>query len=154
MEGRCGHPTLTGDPCKRRARDGNPCALHSTEQCSVCFVHMNGGTRTLECGHTFHDRCLERWKRQQDRPTCPMCRAPFDAPKYRVTLSIQRVSDGVETVQEVPVDDIEALASEFDIQLHTVNANYRMDIMFGIDENEDLREVLNDLGIIHFELPI
>jgi hypothetical protein len=115
---------------------------------------MNGGTRTLECGHTFHDRCLERWKRQQDRPTCPMCRAPFDAPKYRVTLSIQRVSDGVETVQDVVVDDIEALASEFDIQLHTVNNNYRMDIMFGIDENEDLREVLNDLGILHFELPI
>jgi hypothetical protein len=83
-----------------------------------------------------------------------MCRAPFDAPKYRVTLSIQRVSDGVETVQDVVVDDIEALASEFDIQLHTVNNNYRMDIMFGIDENEDLREVLNDLGILHFELPI
>jgi hypothetical protein len=83
-----------------------------------------------------------------------MCRAPFDAPKYRVTLSIQRVSDGVETVQDVPVDDIEALAHEFDIQLHTVNSNYRMDIMFGVDENEDLREVLNDLGIVHFELPI
>ena len=128
--------------------------MHSTEQCSICFVHMNGGTRTLDCGHTFHGRCLERWKRQQDTPTCPMCRTPFDAPKYRVTLTIQRVSDGTEAVQEVAVDDIERLAQEFEINLQTIAQNYRMDITFDIEQHEDLRDVLNGMGIVHFELPI
>ena len=114
---------------------------------------MNGGTRMLECGHTFHARCLDRWKRHRETPTCPMCRAPFDIPKYKVTLSIHRVTDGTETVQDVPVDDIEALTEAFGVDLQHVNNNYRMEIMFAIEHNEDLREVLNDMGIIHFELP-
>jgi len=83
-----------------------------------------------------------------------MCRTPFDAPKYRVTLTIQRVSDGTEAVQEVAVDDIERLAQEFEINLQTIAQNYRMDITFDIEQHEDLRDVLNGMGIVHFELPI
>ena len=40
--------------------------------CVVCFDDVEGG-HTLECGHSFHPRCLIQWLREGN-PSCPHCR--------------------------------------------------------------------------------
>lgn len=48
--------------------------------CGVCCEDnsKNDITRELECGHTFHRKCIDQWIKQRwsDRktPDCPMCR--------------------------------------------------------------------------------
>jgi len=156
MEGRCGQPTMSGSPCRNRVKVEGPCRCHTVDnQCSVCFSNMAQGTRTLGCGHTFHSRCVDRWKYTctGGTPTCPMCRTPFDVPQYRVILTIQRVAEGTESTQEVPVTQVTRLVNELGLDLRMINENTRMDVAFDVEQNEDLREVLESLGILHFTFP-
>lgn len=157
MEGRCGQPTGSGAPCRIKVLGGGPCHLHKMDnQCSVCFLNMSDNTtRSLECGHTFHRRCVERWKMAcTGSPTCPMCRTPFDVPQYRCILTIQRVADGATTQQDVPMTDMERVVRELGLQLRELtDEGVRMDVGFNVEQNEDIRYVLQELGIIHFTLP-
>ena len=43
-----------------------------SEECSICYETLYGGY-TLECGHRFHEECIECCKRD----VCPLCRRPF-----------------------------------------------------------------------------
>lgn len=45
-------------------------------ECAICQEDFAPGERVSEtqCGHTFHDACLNRWFTQEQN-TCPMCRA-------------------------------------------------------------------------------
>ena len=86
-------------------------------------------------------------------PTCPMCRTPFDVPQYRVILTIQRVAEGTESTQEVPVTQVTRLVNELGLDLRAIDENTRMDVAFDVEQNEDLREVLESLGILHFTFP-
>jgi hypothetical protein len=157
MEGRCGQPTGSGAPCRIKVLGGGPCHLHKTDnQCSVCLLNMtDNNTRRLECGHTFHRRCVDRWKMTcTGSPTCPMCRMPFDVPQYRCILTIQRVSDGASTQQDVPMVDMERVVRDLGLQLRELtDESVRMDVAFNIEQNEDIRFVLQELGILHFTLP-
>ena len=148
MEGRCGLPTQSGAPCKNR---GTPCRLHQTEdQCSICFLNMTR-PRTLECGHSYHTRCIENWKLTcSGDPTCPICRTPFDVPVFKVTLRIERVIDQANTVQEISISNVTALVERLGIDLRHHNM---MDIQINIENDQDIHEVLEILGIVHFNLP-
>ncbi|XP_057972283.1 E3 ubiquitin-protein ligase RHA2B-like [Malania oleifera] len=44
-------------------------------ECTVCLSSVEEGEeiRKLQCKHTFHKVCLDRWL-QQDYATCPLCR--------------------------------------------------------------------------------
>uniref|UniRef100_A0A1Y1NHE7 RING-type domain-containing protein n=1 Tax=Photinus pyralis TaxID=7054 RepID=A0A1Y1NHE7_PHOPY len=54
----------------RRKTNDNP------RECSICLDTLKiSKTRSLCCGHIFHDRCVSKWiSSQQPRPTCPVCR--------------------------------------------------------------------------------
>jgi hypothetical protein len=82
-----------------------------------------------------------------------MCRTPFDVPQYRVILTIQRVQEGTESTQEVPVAQVTRLVNELGLDLRSIDADTRMDVAFDVEQNEDLREVLESLGILHFTFP-
>jgi hypothetical protein len=43
------------------------------EDCVICFTTMNVNIRTLDCGHKFHENCLNAWLNLHR--TCPNCRA-------------------------------------------------------------------------------
>ena len=43
-------------------------------ECAVCQEEIEAEPHTLECGHTFHTRCIVEWFRH-GASTCPMCRA-------------------------------------------------------------------------------
>ncbi|KAK6924136.1 Zinc finger, RING-type [Dillenia turbinata] len=48
---------------------------NKSSECSVCLSRFEDGEeiRKLQCKHTFHKDCLDRWL-QQDWATCPLCR--------------------------------------------------------------------------------
>lgn len=83
----CGATLRDGSPCSYRARAGcEVCGVHSRrnaqadpedpEECAVCLDTVKPRQRKqLECGHTFHRRCVRRWF-GRGSPTCPLCRAP------------------------------------------------------------------------------
>ena len=154
MERRCGAQTLTGNPCKQIPRaDQERCWQHSGPQCSVCLGYMTEtNTRELPCKHSFHDRCVERWKSSctGPDPTCPMCRTPFDVPTYRCRLVIERVSDGSLTTTEFDSSNIHSIVGGFGIDLRALEIDgsmLRSEIQWNIEPGEDLVEQLGLLGL-------
>ncbi len=152
---RCGAQTLSGGECRQVVKEeGKRCWQHSGPQCSVCFSCMNtNNTRKLNCGHEFHNKCLDRWKlscRGPD-PTCPMCRAPFDVPQYRCRLIIEKVDDGGRSITEFLSQNVNSIMEGFGLDYRSLLPNNvgRMltDIHFDIDPTEDLRTVLTSLGL-------
>lgn len=41
-------------------------------ECAICYEELRGGYK-LECGHAFHECCIELCRKD----TCPLCRRPF-----------------------------------------------------------------------------
>lgn len=46
-------------------------------ECSICISEYlnNEYYRTLNCGHTFHKRCIDKWIKKNN--SCPICREKF-----------------------------------------------------------------------------
>ena len=153
---RCGAQTATGSTCKIRVfGEQHHCWMHAGPQCSVCFAPLTDRTtRKLPCEHSFHIRCIERWKRTCGTadPTCPMCRAPFDLPSYKCRLIIERVSDSNVETHDFVTSNIRSVVGGFGLDFASLippgPGRFTTDIRFDIEPNEDLREVLNELGLI------
>jgi len=145
---RCTASTRKGAQCLRNARESHTtCSLHAVQspQCPVCLGDMSvQTTRTLECGHAFHTRCLERWKRTSR--TCPMCRTPFDQPQYKVRVSVQRLVDSHVSSETYTTSNVDGLISSFGIDPF-MDARFITDIIFDIADGESIASVLNDLGV-------
>ena len=46
------------------------------DTCSICLETVNYGIH-IDCGHVYHNKCLERWIRSSvvfNSTTCPLCR--------------------------------------------------------------------------------
>lgn len=136
----CESNTRTGERCKNIC-SGKTCHKHSTTaQCAVCFSSMNDTTsRTLDCGHMFHTRCIDRWKRRSH--TCPMCRAPFDLPMYRVKITIEPDGRVIENV----TSNISNITDFFGIDHQNID-NFFTDIRFAVQNMDLLNEILREIG--------
>ena len=44
-------------------------------ECSICLESSRMNKKTLLCGHSFHQDCIERWFVNEE--TCPLCRSEF-----------------------------------------------------------------------------
>ena len=149
MEVRCLGIKKNGTQCNRMGSER--CFQHILNQCSICMENMSRPTtRTLGCEHTFHTRCLERWKRSSR--TCPMCRAPFDQPVYRVGLNIQCIHDGTRALHTYETTNIEQIAESFGLDMSLMPRSIA-DITFDIESNENIHQILEALGITSFSLP-
>jgi hypothetical protein len=71
--------TVTNDVVEKvskvRTRD-------EVDDCPICFDSLSSAATTCcpaHCGTTFHQNCIQHWKRQQQRhsPTCPICRGSW-----------------------------------------------------------------------------
>lgn len=154
---RCGAQTATGDPCKQTPKNGQErCWQHQGTQCSVCLAYMGSQslTRTLDCGHEFHTKCLNRWKISctGPDPTCPMCRVPFDVPTYKCRLIIERTHDSARSINDFETSNVNGIMEGFgitDFRQFDPNHGGRFftDVRFDIDPSETLQEILRELGL-------
>jgi hypothetical protein len=78
-----------------------------------------------------------------------MCRAPFDVPKYRIRIVIDRVAEGTHEVRSYVTSNVQTIQDEFGLDLRVLeaHADASLNILFDLDEHEDLTEVLNSLGV-------
>lgn len=154
---RCTGLTRLGGQCKCKPRqETDRCHLHTEgDQCSICMTNMlPRSTRELECGHSFHVRCIDRWKRSSR--TCPMCREPFDQPIYNITITIQSSVDGNTATETYTTSNIQTMIESFGLsETAILDASRRTvtDINFDIEFGEVLEEVLRELGITRFRVP-
>jgi len=146
---RCTGIKKDGSQCMRL---GAPrCFQHIENQCSICLSNMNSGnSRCLDCTHSFHKKCLERWKRTNR--TCPMCRAPFDQPIYRIGINIQCIHDGTRALHTYNTSDITLLSEAFDLDSNIMTRSIA-DIQFDIENDDDINAIPRSLGITSFRLP-
>lgn len=66
------------------------CTELMTEQCVVLF---------LECGHVYHQTCLNRWMRTSR--TCPDCRVSVKITPHRLFLHFTEQTDSVDVNDEI-----------------------------------------------------
>ena len=151
---RCSVPTRSGEPCKTILREGqDQCWQHRGAQCAVCLATMGGrsASRSLGCGHEFHERCLNRWKLTcQETPTCPMCREPFDVPTYKCRLIIERSADSFRHINDFETSNIAGILDGFGLQFRELvpsQGRFLSEIRFDIDPEETLRDILRELGL-------
>ena len=51
--------------------------LHITSfTCCICLDDDLENTKTLLCGHMFHQKCIEEWLQKEE--SCPLCREEFE----------------------------------------------------------------------------
>ena len=43
------------------------------DDCSICYEGLETSTKTLDCSHIFHMKCISTWC--VNAKTCPLCRA-------------------------------------------------------------------------------
>lgn len=139
----CEGSTRGGERCKKMCQEGKTlCHMHDGEQCPVCMLPMTDSTsRRLDCGHVFHTRCLDRWKRRSS--TCPMCRTPFDQPMYKVKITIEPCNIEHETI----TSNIQSLIDFFELDTENTERFFST-ISFSVMNNGDLRNIFNELGIV------
>lgn len=77
--------------------------------CSICLGKTRKNRMNTPCGHTFHGRCISRWTSEQDRNTCPMCRAP--GIKFAVLRGVTDVAVRLRNAAEDFVDLIDPVSS-------------------------------------------
>jgi hypothetical protein len=139
----CESVTRTGNRCKNTCQS-KFCHRHihtTDETCAVCLTHMNEtNSRRLDCGHSFHTQCINRWKRTSY--TCPMCRTPFDQPMYRVRLTIEPD----EREMEMRTSNITSIIDMFGLDNHF--DGFFTDIRFAVTNMEILNEILREIGFI------
>lgn len=116
------------------------------DSCAIClnFIKKTRHTPELKCGHFFHRECIEGWE-DQGGETCPLCRKMISGAKYRVTITIENLENRVSNTHTVPGEVAQAISERLHIE-DEVN-RYNTDIMFDVDDLDDLSEMLRDFGI-------
>jgi hypothetical protein len=79
-----------------------------------------------------------------------MCREPFDIPKYKCRLIIERSIDSFRHINDFETSNISNVLDGFGLQFRELVPNqggFITDIRFDIDPEETLRDVLRELGL-------
>ena len=82
--GSCGEKGHNKKTCKHIAmlKPSSPRQQPKYELCPICMDDCKGKTCTLECGHTFHTKCIFTWFKKNNN--CPCCRAEIPEMKKAV----------------------------------------------------------------------
>ncbi|ESN96597.1 hypothetical protein HELRODRAFT_126902, partial [Helobdella robusta] len=68
--------------------------------CAICLDTFVKGAyvHKLHCGHPYHERCIQKWKKQ--RTTCPTCRFEMrDEFSARSVITIEKKENDRQFVQ-------------------------------------------------------
>eukprot|EP00966_Prymnesium_polylepis_P261356 6036998-Prymnesium_polylepis.1 len=76
-----------------------PTPEHGESECSICLEALDRSDssapilQTLQCGHTFHESCIQKWRRREWR--CPMCRHQCSTAEQDDGWTVHESDDGV-----------------------------------------------------------
>lgn len=149
----CEGTTASGERCTRK---GSKYCFQHKQPCSICMENLDTSeTRTLPCNHVFHNQCIERWKRARMRSTCPMCRAPFDQPRYSVSVTIKTIADGTTGSHEYVTNDIARLIEHSNVPFGYIESPLFQGLTLNSNVNfgSILEETLRELGVASFRAP-
>ena len=142
---KCKAKTKDGGCCRNTIREeGGLCHFHGEgkEQCTICLYNVCKSGRSLDCGHTFHNRCIEKWK-ATGKYHCPICRHEFDVPKYKVRILIQNTKDDIQHVFSTVLDRFNTFLDA----VGTADMEGLTEIEVDIPDDDDLSSFLLDLGV-------
>jgi hypothetical protein len=116
----CEALTKEGRSCRRKVVLGMGCCRRHLKwegECSICLEEFPN--RELKCGHRFHRKCFERWKRtvreKGEDVTCPLCRSVESKNMTKVQGSlafegIEAISNMLQMLLPFPAQMIEQMA--------------------------------------------
>ncbi len=113
--------------------------------CSICLSpmrHTRNSTKELSCGHIFHKQCINEWKGR----SCPLCRRNVLPPRFQVKLSIQNMDTGLSDTRELDMDAVNHVLESLNLS-DTDLIDYSTEIVFDVDNIDDLESVISDLSL-------
>jgi len=75
---------------------------------------------------------------------------PFDVPVYRIKIIIQKVQEGTSDALDYTTSNVQGIQAEFGLDLRALDLAgdaAALNIIFDLEEHENLAEVLRTLGI-------
>jgi hypothetical protein len=76
-----------------------------------------------------------------------MCRTPFDLPKYRCRLTVERVNQANTFTTDFQTSNISSIVAGFGFDLREMLQGLYTDIRFDIEHDEDINYILQELGL-------
>ena len=77
------------------------------EVCVICLETKHVPLKTLECGHQFHEECIDDWLEYSKDRTCPVCRAicvySVDSPAQSEVLNELAINKFVHKIQFISI---------------------------------------------------
>ena len=143
---RCSAITKKNEQCKIIvATDCEHCKIHMTHgECVICMESITRRARkTLPCGHVFHTKCLDTWKKRQN--TCPTCRRYFDCSRFKVTINIEDTQTMITSSTTLESNIVNLLIPNIDSNTLRFE-NVTSELVFDIAEMDELEQFLADLG--------
>ena len=72
--------------------------------CAICFeeIDTNKNVAVMDCGHTFHFKCIYQWNSTASGDTCPMCRSDLGLPD---TIESDSDDSDDDSLIDFPEDD-------------------------------------------------
>jgi hypothetical protein len=63
---------------------------NTTTDCIICLENINSTTTnlTLNCQHTFHKDCIDKWFQKTTNNSCPICRAKNNTNQSNIETNI------------------------------------------------------------------
>ena len=106
-------------------------------QCSICLNDMRNtrSNREIRCGHRFHGRCIEEWKKK-GKNTCPLCRKVFDVSQFTLTINIHNNFSGRSS--NVTNLDSGVLFTVMDV----------FEIRLDLEDRIEIESLIRELGIV------
>ena len=89
-EEECSDPS----PITTKKKDDDTAVCYNQKTCSICLDEYETGEqiRVLPCQHTFHSNCIFPWLTERS-PTCPLCKAMFEAVHSDVDVPLAAATD-------------------------------------------------------------
>ena len=155
MAHRCGVTTKSGKPCQCIVPvEGGRCGWHTpisgeNSQCPICMEEIHTrNAKTLDCNHTFHKKCLNKWKMEGNR-SCPMCREPFDLPQFRARVMIEPINGSETTHRSRSFSNPRVLQHMLEReQIVSNDPNINTELTIESEDIAGLRRVLEQIGIM------
>lgn len=150
----CAATTSKGASCKIQVeKHGDKCIHHRDPEpdeptCAICLNAMRTrNIRTLDCNHTFHKACIEKWKRSGNY-TCPVCRKDFDPPQYKISIQVNYLGEP----NRPPIHQILQNASIDGLDRTLTFSRVDTEIRFEAENEFMVREILSELGVLDADI--